>query len=71
MKSILNAVSRIDIACDLARKDQATELRRKMLVYDLQAAGADKDVPDKLLDELDSVELERLALKYEIDPRPS
>jgi hypothetical protein len=51
--------------------DQAMELRRIMLVIELQAAGADKDVPDKTLDELELHELERLAAKYEIQPRVS
>jgi hypothetical protein len=55
----------------IRKRDQAMELRRKMLVYDLQAAGADKDVPDKTLDELEPHELERLAVKYEIVPRVS
>jgi hypothetical protein len=51
--------------------DQAMYLRKIMLVIQLQAAGADKDVPDKLLSELDSDELERLAVKYEIEARVS
>jgi hypothetical protein len=53
------------------RGDQAMELRRIMLVIQLQAAGADKDVPDRTLDELELHELERLAAKYEIVPRVS
>jgi hypothetical protein len=71
IQSIINAIKRIDVACDLTRTDQATELRRKMLVFDLQAAGADKAVPDRVLDELDLHELEKLVIDYEIVPRVS
>jgi hypothetical protein len=51
--------------------DQAMELRRVMLVIQLQEAGADKEVPDRTLDELELHELESLAVKYEIVPRVS
>jgi hypothetical protein len=71
MNSIFNAIRRLDVACDLTRTDQASELRRKMLVYDLQAVGADTVVPDKSLDELHLHELEKLAVNYEIVPRTS
>jgi hypothetical protein len=51
--------------------DQAMQLRKLVLIDKLQAAGADKDVPDQLLEELDLHELERLAVKYEIESRVS
>lgn len=51
--------------------DQAMELRRLVLIDKLQASGADKDVPDRLLSELEFHELERLAVKYEIETRAS
>jgi hypothetical protein len=47
------------------------QLRRLVLIDKLQAAGADQDVPDQLLEELEFHELERLAVKYEIELRIS
>lgn len=47
--------------------DQAMQLRRLVLIQKLQAAGVDQHVPDQLLEELDFNELERLAVKYEIE----
>jgi hypothetical protein len=47
------------------------ELRRLVLIDKLQAAGADKEVPDQLLEDLEFHVLERLALKYEIETRVS
>jgi hypothetical protein len=60
-----------DVQKRIEKRDQAMELRRLVLIDKLQAAGADKDVPDKLLSELDPDELERLAAKYEIESRVS
>jgi hypothetical protein len=60
-----------DVQERIRKRDQAMELRRIMLVIQLQEVGADKDVPDKALDELGLDELERLAAKYEIVPRVS
>ena len=46
--------------------DQAMELRRIMLIKMLEEVGADKDIPDQILDDLSLDELERLAAKHEI-----
>lgn len=55
----------------MMKGDQAMELRRLVLIDKLQAAGVDQHVPDKLLEELEFHELERLAVKYEIETRAS
>jgi hypothetical protein len=60
-----------DVQKRIRKRDQAMELRRIMLVIQLQEAGADKAVPDRTLDELELHELESLAAKYEIVPRVS
>jgi hypothetical protein len=60
-----------DVQGRIRKRDQAMELRRIMLVIQLQEAGADKAVPDRTLDELELHELEKLAIDYEIVPRVS
>jgi hypothetical protein len=55
----------------MMKGDQAMQLRKLVLIDKLQAAGADKDVPDQLLEELELNELERLAIKYEIESKVS
>jgi hypothetical protein len=60
-----------DVQERIEKRDQAMELRRIMLVIQLQEAGADKAVPDRTLDELELHELESLAAKCEIIPRVS
>jgi hypothetical protein len=60
-----------EVKSKIGKRDQAMELRRLVLIDKLQAAGADQDVPDQLLEELEFHELERLAVKYEIELRIS
>jgi hypothetical protein len=60
-----------DVQERIEKRDQAMELRRIMLVIQLQAVGADKAVPDRSLDEWELHELEKLAIDYEIVPRVS
>jgi hypothetical protein len=51
----------------MMKGDQAMLLRRYVLIRDLQEAGADKEVPDQLLEDLSDDELYKLAEKFNVD----